>query len=345
MGAERRRETWLDGLKGFGCLLVILGHVLSGYLDAGTFPGFYGPLYSLRSWIYSFHMPLFFLLSGFTFTLAYYREDHLRRDGFFRQLLNLLWIYTLFALLQWGLKQLVPALVNEPYTLEDLLHMFLEPLGNFWYVYILFLFYLAAAVTGLPRRSPLWLVPLCVLSVYVAYIHLDWTALTGYRFLYHLFFFALGCVLCKHRSALAHPKLLGLSAMFLATAAFFYCFFYTRNWYASWKVTIAAATCYVFLWEFLRFPRLSGWVLFQNFGKYALEVYLLHTFFTGGFRTLLPLLGVSTPFLSVWLNFLCSAGLSYLLAVLLHRLRLGNLLFRPAQMRKKELPSSEAPKQ
>lgn len=72
------REAWLDSLKGFAALLVVLGHVLSGYLDAGTFPAAYDSFYAVRTWIYSFHMPLFFLLSGFTFTLAYYRGGTLR---------------------------------------------------------------------------------------------------------------------------------------------------------------------------------------------------------------------------------------------------------------------------
>ena len=54
MSGSSRREAWLDGLKGFGILLVILGHVLSGYLDAWTFPEAYGSFYPVRTWIYTF---------------------------------------------------------------------------------------------------------------------------------------------------------------------------------------------------------------------------------------------------------------------------------------------------
>ena len=116
--------------------------------------------------------------------------------SFLRQLCNLFWIYVVFVLLQWSVKQLVPDMVNETYDLEDLQRMFVEPLGNFWYIYVLFVLYLLGAVTGLPRRHPLWLVPLAGLSVYVASIHLDWTELTLYRIAYHSFFFAVGSVLC-----------------------------------------------------------------------------------------------------------------------------------------------------
>ena len=61
------RERWLDSLKGFGILLVIFGHVLSGYLDAWTFPRAYYSFYYVRTWIYSFHMPLFFLAAGWVY--------------------------------------------------------------------------------------------------------------------------------------------------------------------------------------------------------------------------------------------------------------------------------------
>lgn len=46
----KKRINWIDALKGFGILLVIVGH--SGC-----------PAWLLH-WLYIFHMPLFFMLSG-----------------------------------------------------------------------------------------------------------------------------------------------------------------------------------------------------------------------------------------------------------------------------------------
>lgn len=328
------RETWLDGLKGFGILLVIFGHVLSGFLDAGTFPEAYGSFYSVRTWIYSFHMPLFFVLSGFTFTLAYYREGKLRRGGFFRQLVSLFWIYTLFALLQWGIKQAVPELVNESYTVEDLSRMYLAPLGNFWYLYVLFMFYGLAALLRLPKWPAWWLPLFGGAAILAADAHLDWSrdTLTLYRILYHLPFFLLGSVLCRNRGAILSHKVQGPAVMFLATAACFYFFLYARHWYANWKFAIALSTCLVFTALFYCVPKLSGFPPLQVLGKYCLELYLLHTFFTGGFRTLLPFLGITSPWGNVLLNTVLSTGLSLAIALAAGRFWWMDILFRPGRL-------------
>lgn len=44
------RAEWIDVLKGIGIILVVIGHVNT--------KGF------LVQWLYTFHMPLFFALSG-----------------------------------------------------------------------------------------------------------------------------------------------------------------------------------------------------------------------------------------------------------------------------------------
>ena len=54
------RISWIDMAKGYGTILVILAHIGSGIG---------------RLWIYTFHMPLFFFLSGYVFSTKYeFRE-------------------------------------------------------------------------------------------------------------------------------------------------------------------------------------------------------------------------------------------------------------------------------
>ena len=53
---RNNRISWLDMAKGYGTLLVIFAHLGAG---------------SIRTWIYTFHMPLFFLLSGYVFNENY----------------------------------------------------------------------------------------------------------------------------------------------------------------------------------------------------------------------------------------------------------------------------------
>lgn len=47
-----KRISWIDMTKGYGVLLVIIGHMY---------------IFNLSSWIYSFHMPLFLFISGYVF--------------------------------------------------------------------------------------------------------------------------------------------------------------------------------------------------------------------------------------------------------------------------------------
>lgn len=51
-GFDKKRIQWIDYGKAIGIFLVVVGHTYGGNF--------------LVNWIYSFHMPMFFLLSGMT---------------------------------------------------------------------------------------------------------------------------------------------------------------------------------------------------------------------------------------------------------------------------------------
>ena len=63
------RKKWLDICKGIAIILVVMGHVNSSFSNSGILSDSFLLKY-VGKFVYSFHMPLFFILSGFGFGLS-----------------------------------------------------------------------------------------------------------------------------------------------------------------------------------------------------------------------------------------------------------------------------------
>lgn len=85
--ARGSRLTVLDSLRGFGILLVVLGHTSQ---SAG-----------LVSWIFSFHMPLFFIISGMLF------HERQFLDSFKKKVARLLIPYLFFGIVTFAYWALI----------------------------------------------------------------------------------------------------------------------------------------------------------------------------------------------------------------------------------------------
>ena len=59
---DKQRLPWLDSARGIAILLVVLGHIVQGATP-------------LRQWVYAFHIPLFFILTGILLRLRPDRLD------------------------------------------------------------------------------------------------------------------------------------------------------------------------------------------------------------------------------------------------------------------------------
>ena len=86
MGQTVRKE-WIDICKGIGAILVVLGHIK------------YTPDV-LKIWIYSFHMPLFFFLAGYTYNEdKYHNLTHLLKNKVRTLLIPYFIYYSVYLLL------------------------------------------------------------------------------------------------------------------------------------------------------------------------------------------------------------------------------------------------------
>lgn len=85
---KTNRIEWLDACKGFDIILVIIGRVLSGYIGKGLFEEHHSEVHFIFEFIYLFHMPLFFILSGYVFQIAYSANTAQRKKRFKLQIIN-----------------------------------------------------------------------------------------------------------------------------------------------------------------------------------------------------------------------------------------------------------------
>lgn len=136
----RLRE--IDMLYALGTLLVILGH--SHPNDWSTFPG------KWIEFIYTFHMPLFFLIAGYLFAYS----DSMSRLGYFKWLkekaLRLLTPYVVLTLVTFVPKYALENGGISGLSISYLLTSFIEPRngvwGYFWFLPVLFVYYAAFGV-------------------------------------------------------------------------------------------------------------------------------------------------------------------------------------------------------
>ena len=115
----------IDALKGFIIILVVLGHVLNGYLYGGFSPDDNRLFWSAYNIIYVFHMPMMMTVSGYMFLKAYYHREGkayvMDKDRYLKHLANLIFVYLLYSLIYGIIKLTVPGYVSNDVTQLDVL--------------------------------------------------------------------------------------------------------------------------------------------------------------------------------------------------------------------------------
>ncbi len=326
-----KRLSYIDSLKGFTMLLVILGHIADGYLTGGLYSTreqavFLTWLYDL---IYAFHMPLFIMISGFLYGMIYISKP----DGtarLKRQTGNLAILYAVYSIFLILVKFLLAGHVNQPLMLTDIALLWGKTVNPYWYLYVLILFYFTFAIPPIRKASPRILLPLfaglCAIS---GWVQTSWFELHNYFFL--LLFFYLGILLCQKRlPILEHPGFIfpvfGLSLVLE--------FVFSRHPSHYPEIPVAGgiiAFGYVLMfWYLFRKIRLLSNARFLVFlGACSLELYLLHCYFTAGFRVLFASAGTIPFAVCLIVTMILSTLLPLLFTILTKKLGIHDLFFHP----------------
>lgn len=198
----KTRINWIDIAKGIGILLVILGHSPRDIM-VDSYPA----IRFMFSFIYSFHMPLFFFLAGVTF------HSFKKSDGFIikktKQLFIPLICYSLTIYAIFYIADLIPFLhslfENASMGIVPIKEYMLETLNinnpyafHTWYIWVLFIieiimFIYEKYVLRKESESIVCLIPIILVTIIIHFFVKSDSALLNYV-AKNLFYFSLGVI-------------------------------------------------------------------------------------------------------------------------------------------------------
>jgi fucose 4-O-acetylase-like acetyltransferase len=136
---DQKRLIWVDLVKSAAIVLVVFGHSWRGIHDAGLMTG--DLFLAVDRFVYSFHMPLFFIISGYLFRRAC---DRPWKTVLGNQWLGIIWPYVLWSIILIAAKNTVASEVNSTVSLTEILKIPYSPYAVFWFLYVLVALQLAA---------------------------------------------------------------------------------------------------------------------------------------------------------------------------------------------------------
>lgn len=299
---NKQLSELIDATRGLAIILVVIGHIPGRAQDAIPF------LQVSRDIIYLFHVPLLFLLSGFSTGFSSSKVESLYDCGgyigkrFRRLFVPYLVLSIFYFVLQWVAQSFVSFKrpIGARLFLDILSYPELGPMGPLWFLYVLFEVSILYVGLKLLARSA-WL----CLAISVILAYLSWPERFGLASaFYHLPFFVLGR-LCYERSALegwnpwAGLVMTSLVFWFLGSLAGAF------PPQLNLSLLTAFAGCFVSV-SLVRILQNHQWHQFLAMtGRYAMAIYVLHMLIiTVAFHLIVRLSGTGISVVGMGLMFL-----------------------------------------
>lgn len=289
---SKQRYVWIDNAKIFACILVALGHFMQSMVRCGLMMEC-GASEWFDQTIYYFHVPVFFVCSGYLYqTTGAVHSISAWWKNIRRKALALGVPYFVFTVVTWGMKAAFPGDVNG--ANEGLLQtLFLNPESPYWYLYTLFgIFFILPNISG---RTSAWAVLVISLAIkWVGWVLPDVPVYMISSVQKNAFWFALGMAMrfwgSPEKCQKTGRKAVVLVCSFLAASIAVY----MQQWDTFFVATgMGLLGCMAVIFccaatENRKWAQTVG----KKLAGYTMPVFLMHTIFAAGTRTILLKLGI-----------------------------------------------------
>jgi fucose 4-O-acetylase-like acetyltransferase len=304
----RSRELWVDYAKAIGIVLVVYGHVVRGVCQSFSSMS---PGYQLAdSVIYSFHMPLFFFLSGIFFVASIKKHGH--KKMLLSKIDTILYPYILWSLLQGIIEFGLSLYTNGHVTLTEVFSLLWQPRAQFWFLYILLFCFLIASLAFriLSTNAAILFFGISAIA-YLLHDHFTSWSLTS-MITNNLVFFALGILFHKQSSqdAFSSPWALVFFSLLFIAGQYYFHITLNLNYHTHNLLSLVLAIISIFFVASLSsvIANLIQSKFLAFIGSASLAIYLMHIIIGSGTRIALStLFHVSNHPLHIMAG--CMAGL------------------------------------
>ncbi len=278
--------AWVDYVKGIGIILVVLGHVLRGIEKAGGVQKNHA-LIVVDSIIYSFHMPIFFFVSGLFFHNSMEKRHS---DGIIRNKFdNIVYPYIVWSLIQGCIEIILSRYTNNHFNPAELLSIMWMPRDQFWFLYILMMCFVVFIIFEVAFLRVNYLFLTVILSFFCVFRDKLNAPFIFDLFLANAVYFSFG-ILCSKFMVFFEGACRKYIILLLIAASvsqyvfhFVYGFNYTRMGFLSLYLACVSILFVISLGINLK-NRMN---IIKYIGKYSMPIYLIHVIAGSGMRIVL----------------------------------------------------------
>lgn len=331
MSKIKGRIRWIDYLKAFACVLVVLGHLIQSLQKSNI--DNYQNITSFIDWfIYLFHMPLFFFISGYLyeknkedFTWKNYREFELKK------IVNFIVPYFSFYLLYVGINIMFAQSVNYKLGMQNILNMFNNPISPYWFLYaLLSIFIVVPLIEKILKNNRYFILGILVILKIISILVKTNIYFLDSIFSYTIYFYMANFVSIKNNcnAKKEYFSIISKIILYIILAIIIYLNINEINKYlmALIKEIFAVLGIYLCLKIFLNIKKSR---FLDTIKKYTFQIYLLHTILGAGIRILLLKIGIQNYILHIVLGFIASIYIPVLISIICEKTKYLNFFFFP----------------
>lgn len=306
----KQRDGFIDIIKIYACILVVLGHFFMS-MEASSIIKEVIFIEWFEKTIYYFHVPLFFICSGYLHqkyssinTLADY-GNNIRKKS-----LSLLIPYIVFLSITWLLKVVFSSSVNAEVN-GYFYSLFCEPISPYWYLYALFFIFLITP-TAKSQKNMFFMLFFALIMKSITFLPFDISLYPIKTLFMNEIWFVIGMSLsfcnlqklCRNKVVLATSFLLLVCFVFISVAMCLFDISYA--WLEFVMGIVACFTTIVFVINIENNSIIKRFDLLCS--KYTFPVFLMHTIFAAGIRAVLFKLGIDSAFIHI----ICGLSITFI---------------------------------